>query len=357
MNPGEQLGLADPDANGEVLVLSSARMEPQHLESINFTISLTIRTAGVASDSAPCEPPSLPTRSAASPRTPPPARRWAIPVTGTPYDDGDDQTDDALTYSLTGEAATSGAFEIDSATGQISVKEGASLDYETKASYTGKVRWTRVKGHATAVVNVTINLTDITGPETPAAPDRRGRRESDARHHARRGLDGARRPRLAHHRLPPAIPRPRARTSGATHAFSGTDPGTTIDRTSRAASIYEVQVLAVNGEGESDWSGTGTGVTGPRQVSVQRSLPENAQPGTLVGDPVAVTAPEGLTLYLLRGEPHRHRGVRAGGRRSPARAADWRGAHIPVRRRFGQRPDPAWPAARPWTTRRRAATP
>ena len=64
------------------------------------------------------------------------------PVTGKPYDDGDDQTDDALTYTLTGEAATSGAFEIDSATGQISVKQGATIDYEAKSSYTGKVNWT-----------------------------------------------------------------------------------------------------------------------------------------------------------------------------------------------------------------------
>ena len=48
------------------------------------------------------------------------------PVAGNPYDDGDDQTDDTLTHTLTGEAATSGAFEIDSATGQISVKQGAS---------------------------------------------------------------------------------------------------------------------------------------------------------------------------------------------------------------------------------------
>ena len=64
---------------------------------------------------------------------------WATPVTGTPYDDGDDETNDALTYTLTGEAATSGAFVIDSATGQISVQEDANLDFETQSSYTGKV--------------------------------------------------------------------------------------------------------------------------------------------------------------------------------------------------------------------------
>ena len=80
------------------------------------------------------------------------------PVTGTPYDDGDDQTNDALSYTLSGEASTSGAFEIDSATGQISVKQGATLDRETKASYTGKVHWT-VQGQA-AVLNLTIEVTE-----------------------------------------------------------------------------------------------------------------------------------------------------------------------------------------------------
>ena len=89
------------------------------------------------------------------------------PVTGTPYDDGDDQTDDALTYTLTGEAATSGAFVIDSATGQISVKQGATIDYETKSSYTGKVNWT-VQGQA-AAADVTINVTDLEAGQ-PDAP-------------------------------------------------------------------------------------------------------------------------------------------------------------------------------------------
>ncbi len=89
------------------------------------------------------------------------------PVTGTPYDDGDDETDDALTYTLTGEAATSGAFVIDSATGQISVQEDANLDYETKSSYTGKVNWT-VQGQA-AAADLTINVTDVEAGQ-PDAP-------------------------------------------------------------------------------------------------------------------------------------------------------------------------------------------
>ncbi|MYE33176.1 MAG: hypothetical protein F4X80_11125, partial [Chloroflexi bacterium] len=90
------------------------------------------------------------------------------PVTGTPYDDGDDATDDALTYTLTGEAATSGAFVIDSASGQISVQEDANLDYETKSSYTGSVTWT-VQGQ-TATASLTINVTDVEAgkPDAPS---------------------------------------------------------------------------------------------------------------------------------------------------------------------------------------------
>ncbi|MDE2803461.1 MAG: fibronectin type III domain-containing protein, partial [Chloroflexota bacterium] len=82
------------------------------------------------------------------------------PVAGTPYGT------EALFYTLTGEASTSGAFEIDSSTGQISVKTGATLDHETKSSYTGKVKWT-VNGQA-AEVNLTINVTDENEP--PLAP-------------------------------------------------------------------------------------------------------------------------------------------------------------------------------------------
>ena len=89
------------------------------------------------------------------------------PVAGNPYDDGDDQTDDTLTHTLTGEAATSGAFEIDSATGQISVKQGATIDYETKSAYTGQVQWT-VQGQA-VFATVTIQVIDLEAgqPGTP----------------------------------------------------------------------------------------------------------------------------------------------------------------------------------------------
>ena len=88
-------------------------------------------------------------------------------VTGIPYDDGDPDTDDALVYTLTGEAADSGLFVIDSSAGQISVAKGATLDYETKNSYTGQVNWT-VQGQA-AVSDLTINVTDVEAT-IPSAP-------------------------------------------------------------------------------------------------------------------------------------------------------------------------------------------
>ena len=71
------------------------------------------------------------------------------PVTATDADDDD------ITYSLSG----SDAFEIDSATGQIAVAEGASLDYETQTSYTVTV--TASDGTESASAEVTINIGNV----------------------------------------------------------------------------------------------------------------------------------------------------------------------------------------------------
>ena len=66
---------------------------------------------------------------------------------------------ETLSYTLAGEAAD--AFVVDSATGQIRVKTGATLDYETKTSYAGKVEYSTTAG--TGAIRVTINLTDVQG--------------------------------------------------------------------------------------------------------------------------------------------------------------------------------------------------
>ena len=91
------------------------------------------------------------------------------PVTGTPYDDGDPETDDTLTYTLSnGDSGdVEGVFVIDSSTGQITVAEGVELDYEHKSSYTGKVNWT-IQGQAVAA-DLTIEIGDVSAGQ-PAAP-------------------------------------------------------------------------------------------------------------------------------------------------------------------------------------------
>ena len=71
-----------------------------------------------------------------------------------------DAQNDTLTYSLGGADATS--FALESTTGQLKTK--ASLDYETKRSYT--VTITVTDGSLTDSITVTITITDVT--ETPA---------------------------------------------------------------------------------------------------------------------------------------------------------------------------------------------
>ena len=152
------------------------------------------------------------------------------PVAGTPYDDGDDQTNDALTHTLHGEAA--GSFVIDSATGQISVKQGASLDYETKASYTGQVKWT-VQGQV-CVANLTITITDAE-PGKPATPTVTRTTSNEPMNPADgRVLDGPGRERQCPHLVRGAVPqkgRPRRDPRG-------------VDALRRAGAAEEGQKLA-----------------------------------------------------------------------------------------------------------------
>ena len=194
------------------------------------------------------------------------------PVTGTPYDDGDDETTDALTYTLTGEAATAGAFVIDSATGQISVKQDANLDYETKSSYTGKVNWT-VQGQA-AAADLTINLTDLEAgqpdaptvtrtefsePTNPAldvswtAPDANGTTIN--------GYEVKYRKQVADGETPNAW---------TTYTYTDANENVTSQLPASTVSVsvpdldagatYEFQVRAVTSlEGEGPWSATGSG--------------------------------------------------------------------------------------------------
>ena len=195
-----------------------------------------------------------------------------VPVTGMPYDDGDDQTDDALTYTLTGEASTSGAFEIDSASGQISVKQGASLDYETKSSYAGKVGYT-VHGQA-AVINVTINVTDVEAgkPDAPTLARTQFEEETnpalDVTWTAPAAVTGV---TISGYE---AQYRKQVADGEQPNPWTAYSDTLAADATSLnlpdldAGAMYEVQIRALSNEGPSPWSDTGSGQanTPPHQI-------------------------------------------------------------------------------------------
>ena len=177
-------------------------------------------------------------------------------VQGTPYGD------ETLTHTLGGEALD--YFVINSSTGQISVRQNATLDYETKSSYTGTVTWT-VQGQ-TATVNLTINVTDLEAgkPDAPTV--------------ARTQFSEQSAPALDITWTKPA-------SNGLTiswyelqyrkQAAAGQDPeewtlytGHVLETTSlrlsnlEAGAVYEFQVRAgTNEEGLGPWSDTGSGRT------------------------------------------------------------------------------------------------
>ncbi len=74
-----------------------------------------------------------------------------LPLTAT------DQDNDTLTYTLSGDDASS--FEIDGSNGQLKTKSGVSYDLETKASYSVTVEVS--DGTAADSIVVAINLTDV----------------------------------------------------------------------------------------------------------------------------------------------------------------------------------------------------
>ena len=201
------------------------------------------------------------------------------PVAGTPYDDGDDQTNDALTHTLTGEAAN--AFEIDSATGQISVKQGTTLDYETKSSYTGQVRWS--VQNQLAVANLTINVGDI-APDKPAAPTVARTEFSERTDPA---LDvtwtapNANGTTITGYGAQYRVKVAEGETENAWTAYSGTlnaDARTLNLAGLTAGATYEVQVRAHSNEGSGPWSDAEEGTANTPPNTTSSKLPATTVP-------------------------------------------------------------------------------
>ena len=176
-----------------------------------------------------------------------------------------DKEGDTLKYHLSGAGAA--VFTIDSATGQIMVKAGASLDYESKTSYSVTVSVAEDGyGFTPAVMDdtiaVTINVTDVDEP--PAAPAAPSVSQNAGTPQTQLDVtwtapDVTGKPALTGYSV-----RYRKKETSAWNSqiFVGTGTGTAITGL-QAGTEYEVQVKASNAEGASAWSASGEGKTAP----------------------------------------------------------------------------------------------
>ncbi len=165
-----------------------------------------------------------------------------------------DAEDDPLSYSLGGSDAP--AFALDPATGQLRTRE--PLDFETRNSY-GDLTVTVDDGHGhTGILHVTVNVTDASPPNAPGTPSV-ARSASDPRVSLVVSWNPP-----ADNGAPVTDYDVRYREAGTTewrdHAFDGAGAGTTLTGL-KAASTYEVQVLARNVEGAGEWSDSGRAST------------------------------------------------------------------------------------------------
>ena len=181
------------------------------------------------------------------------ARAIGAPITATDAD-----TVDTLAYSL--EGADAASFGIDASTGQISTKAQQQYDHEAKASYSVTVKADDAHG-GTDTVAVTIAIADVDEP--PLAPDAPSVSPTFA---TTMGLDvswaapaNAGRPDIAHYDL-----QYRAGDSGDWTDGPQDVTGTTAAIAGLTTDTgYQVQVRAVNDEGEGAWSSPGAGRTWP----------------------------------------------------------------------------------------------
>ncbi len=155
-------------------------------------------------------------------------------------------------YTLIGEAAAT--FDINPSNGQITLKPGRTLDYETKSAYTGQVKYT-VNGGA-AVIGLTIQVTDLPAPNKPLPPTVTAVEGSDS------SLSLGWTAPWSHY-APITDYDLRYRQQGISpppewteHSFEGAGVSTTLTGLTSGAK-YFVQVRAASAEGTSPWSDSG----------------------------------------------------------------------------------------------------
>ena len=202
-----------------------------------------------------------------------------------------DTENHTLYYSLNG--TDKDEFNIGLNTGQITVKSGKVPNYEAKTSYSLIVEVSdRKDSNDNAdtkiddTITVTINVTDVNEP--PAAPAISVTNNAD---NPTKKIDVSwvapdmtGKPPISDYDLEYKL----ADANDWTYtSFSGTETSTSIGSLTHGKS-YDVQVRAVNAEGDGAWSGSQRIITDAN--SVTRSVPENSVAGTEVGTPVTAKA-------------------------------------------------------------------
>ena len=213
------------------------------------------------------------------------ARDVGAVVTAT---DGDGDT---LTYSL--EGADAAKFTVNSSSGQLRTKAGERYDREAKASYAVRVKADDSMGGANTIA-VTITLTNVVEiPLAPVAPTVAATSGSTTSLDVRWTAPGnVGRPALSGYKL-------RYRQGGGwtAHAHSGTGTRATIASLT-PSTAYEVQVRALNADGDGAWSASGSGTTG----SLSNNAPAFSSNTTsrsfteTVGDAVAAASNVGAVV-------------------------------------------------------------
>ena len=224
------------------------------------------------------------------------------PIAAATDDDGD-----ALTYTL--EGADAGSFAFDDTTRQISTKAGVDYNFEAKNRYTVEVKADDGNAGGTGTITVTIDVgddpnekTDTPGAPTVAATS--GVNTSLDVSWVAPGLNGG--PDITGFKL-------RYRKTAGTPPWTEVAGLAAADTVRTIGSLetgteYEVQVQALNGEGDSDWSLSGTAKTGNNAPAftpntAMRTVAENTSAGVAVGDPIpeATDADDDALTYTLEG--------------------------------------------------------
>ena len=220
----------------------------------------------------------------------------------------DTDSGDTLTYTMEGTDAAS--FDFNATTRQITTKTGVTYDFETKSGYSVTIKVDDNNG-GSDTVDVTITLTDANeppaAPAAPAVTATSGSTTSLDVSWTAPGNSG--KPAITSYDL--------QYRAGASGSFTDGPQNVTGTATTIASlnpgTLYQVQVRATNDEGDSGWSGSGSGSTNSLTTNnapafadntLTRGIAENTAANVNVGAviPAATDTDSGDTLtYTMEG--------------------------------------------------------